>query len=338
MGYHSLFLIDLNERQFSTMILKQTNNNVKVINRQNYCQLYFVRNSMMTPNDVWYLNFTMGSNTDAMQITFENSDLLKRVNFVVPEIVTFTGSMNDEVDIWFMNPLNFDDSIKWPLVLLIHGGPQQSWGDDWSFRWNPQLWTAHGYAVAMINFHGSTGYGQDFTDSISGNWGGYPFDDIMNGTVYILINYQWLYKNKVSACGAYFGCFFIIWFIGNTTRFSSLVVHDGMFDTRAAYYSTEEIWFNEWEFKGQPWNSDLYDKWNPRNLVKNWKTPTLVVHGGRDYRLDLSQGLSTFTTLQRMNITSQFLYFPLENHWVLNPLNGIKWYNTVLSWLDRFNK
>jgi len=227
------------------------------------------------------------------------------------------------------------------LVHLIHGGPQQAWGDDWSYRWNPQLWASHGYAVAGVNFHGSTGFGQSFTDSIRGNWGSYPYFDILNATDYLLNSFRWLDGARVSACGGSYGGYMINWILGNTDRFSALVAHDGIFDTRAAYFATEELWFPEWEFKGTPWAAPtLYDKWNPANLVVNWTSntsPTLVIHGGRDYRLDVSQGLATFTALQRRGIDSKFLYFPLENHWVLNPHNGIKWYETVLGWLDEHN-
>jgi len=243
----------------------------------------------------------------------------------------------DDVHIWFLKPANFDSQKKYPLVQLIHGGPQQSWGDDWSNRWNPQLWANAGYAVSMINFHGSTGYGQSFTDSVSTNWGSYPYFDIMNGTDYVISRYPWIDGTKVSACGGSFGGYMINWILGNTDRFTALVDHDGIFDTKAAYYSTEEIWFPEWEFAGKPWNSPLYDKWNPSKLVNKWKTPTLIIHGGRDYRIDISQGLGTFTALQRRNITSKLLVFPQENHWVLNSRNGIKWYHAVLGWLNTFN-
>jgi len=201
------------------------------------------------------------------------------------------------------------------------------------------MWASRGYAVAMFNFHGSPGFGQNFTDSISGNWGGYPYWDIINGTNYVLSQYKFLKKELVSACGASYGGYMINWILGQSNMFNSLVVHDGMFDTIHSYYSTEQLWFPEWEFKGKPWtNRDLYEKWNPSNYVSNWATPTLVIHGGRDYRLDITNGLSTFTTLQRLGIPSKLLVFPEENHWVMKPQNGIKWYQTVLDWLDQWNK
>jgi len=195
----------------------------------------------------------------------------------------------------------------------------------------------------MINFHGSTGFGQNFTDSISGNWGGYPFEDIMIGTKFLLSIFPWIDGEHVSACGASYGGYMINWLLGNAPGyFSAFVLHDGMFDSIVSYYITDELWFPEFEFKGTPWahQDNTYEKWNPSNSDKllQWNTPTLIIHGGKDYRLEVSQGLSTFTALQRLGITSELLYFPLENHWILNPRNGIKWYHSVIGWLDRFNK
>jgi len=191
----------------------------------------------------------------------------------------------------------------------------------------------------MVNFHGSNGFGQNFTDSVTGNWGGSPFVDIMNGTDFVLRTFKWIDPKRVSACGASFGGYMINWILGNTNRFSALVCHDGKIDTYASYYSTDELWFPEWEFKSQPWvRPDLYERWNPLNLVANWQTPTLIIHGGRDYRVDLAQGISTFTALKRLSKDAEFLYFPLETHFVSKPRNSIKWYNTVLEWLDKYNR
>jgi len=191
----------------------------------------------------------------------------------------------------------------------------------------------------MIDFHGSTGYGQKFTNSILGNWGSYPFEDIMKGTSEMVNKHPWIDSNRLVACGASYGGYMINWIQGQTTIFKALVTHDGLFDTRFGYYSTEELWFAEAEFSGLPWDgTSVYDKWNPANYVANWKTPHLIIHGQRDFRLPLGNGLAAFTALQRRGVPSKLLYFTMENHWVLNDENGIKWYHAVLGWLDKWAK
>jgi len=296
--------------------------------------LFFLRNSMTRPNDIWSLEL---QNSIPHQITRVNDNQLTSFNVSIPKRFSFVGSLGDTVYGWVVPPVNYKPGQKYPVVQLVHGGPQGNWGDDWSYRWNPQLWAAHGYFVYMIDFHGSTGYGQAFTDAISGNWGSYPYWDIMNGTEYVLSQYPDMDPNRVAACGASYGGFMINWIQGHTNFFKALVTHDGIFDTTLGYYATEELWFPEWEFKGLPWEvPENYQKWNPAAFINNWQTPHLIIHGQHDYRLPVSHGLGAFTVLQRKNIPSQFLYFTEENHWVLNDANGIKWYHTVLAWLDRF--
>jgi len=299
-----------------------------------------MRNTMSSPPDIWSFSYNgnISNISNLNQLTNENKDILKSVELGIPEIYYFRGAKGDVVQLWLLRPIGWSSSKTWPLVQLIHGGPQGYFGDSWGWRWNAQLWASRGYAVSLVNFHGSTGFGQRFTNDIFGNWGSYPFIDIMNATDFLLEKFTWIDRTKLSACGASYGGYMINWILGNTDRFNSLVCHDGLFDTLSSYYSTDELFFPEWEFKGTPWdNPKLYDMWNPSNLVANWKTPTLVIHGGRDYRVDLSQGLGTFTALQRLGIPSEFLYFPQENHFVSNPMNSIKWYNTVLDWLDKWN-
>ena len=236
-------------------------------------------------------------------------------------------------------PPNFDASKKYPVKFLIHGGPQGAWGDDWSYRWNPELFAANGYVVVMINFHGSTGYGQKFIDAINGDWGGAPFQDLMLGLDYAEKTYPFIDKDRECALGASYGGYAINWIEGHTTRFKCLVSHDGMFNTESAFGTTEELWFNEWEFKGTPWtNREMYRKWSPHLSATNFKTPLLVVHGQLDYRLDVSEGFQLFTTLQRLNIPSKMLYFPDEGHWVLKPQNSRLWYQTVNGWVDEWTK
>ncbi len=222
---------------------------------------------------------------------------------------------------------------------MIHGGPQGALGNSWSYRWNPELFAANGYVVVMINFHGSTGYGQKFTDSISGDWGGKPYVDLMKGLDYVEKTFPFIDKNREAALGASYGGYMANWILGHTDRFKCIVSHDGMFNSESAYGTTEELWFNEWEFKGPPWKQrELYRKFSPHLFAAKFKTPTLVIHGQNDYRLDVSEGFQLFTTLQRLKIPSKMLYFPDEGHWVLKPQNSRLWYKTVNDWVDQWCK
>ncbi|MGD0792029.1 MAG: S9 family peptidase [Terriglobales bacterium] len=251
----------------------------------------------------------------------------------------FRGANRDPVEGFLIKPPNFDASKKYPVKFLIHGGPQGAWGDDWSFRWNPELFAANGYVVIMINFHGSTGYGQKFIDAINGDWGGAPFEDLMKGLDYAEKTYPFIDKDRECALGASYGGYMANWVLGHTDRFKCIVSHDGMFNTDSAWGTTEELWFNNWEFKGTPYTSpEMYEKWSPRNAAKNFKTPTLVIHGQLDYRLDVSEGFQLFTTLQTMGVPSKMLYFPDEGHWVLKPQNSQLWYKTVNDWVDQWTK
>jgi dipeptidyl aminopeptidase/acylaminoacyl peptidase len=249
----------------------------------------------------------------------------------------FTGARGDKVQGLLVKPPNFDASRKYPVKFLIHGGPEGAWGDDWSYRWNPELFAANGYVVIMINFHGSTGYGQKFVDAINGDWGGAPFEDLMKGLDYAEQHYGFIDKDRECALGASYGGYMANWVLGHTDRFKCIVSHDGMFNAESAWGTTEELWFNNWEFKGTPYtNPEMYKKWSPRNAAKNFRTPTLVVHGQLDYRLDVSEGLQLFTTLQTMGVPSKMLYFPDEGHWVLKPQNAQLWWKTATDWVDQW--
>ena len=271
------------------------------------------------------------------QLSHLNDSILSQVAMSPLESFWFTGAKGDKVEGFLVKPPNFDASKKYPVKFLIHGGPQGAWGDDWSYRWNPELFAANGYVVIMINFHGSTGYGQKFVDSINGDWGGAPFEDLMKGLDYAEKTYPFIDKGRECALGASFGGYMANWVLGHTDRFKCIVSHDGTFNNESDYGTTEELWFNEWEFKGTPWtNRELYRKWSPHLFAENFKTPTLVVHGQLDYRLDVSEGLQLFTTLQRLGVPSKMLYFPDEGHWVLKPQNAQLWYKTVNDWVDRW--
>ncbi len=275
----------------------------------------------------------------ASQLTHLNDAVLSQVAMSPLDTFWFPGANGDKVQGFLVKPPNFDASKKYPVKFLIHGGPQGAWGDDWSYRWNPELFAASGYVVIMINFHGSTGYGQKFIDAINGDWGGAPFEDLMKGLDYAEKTYPFLDKDRECALGASYGGYMANWILGHTDRFKCIVSHDGMFNAESAWGTTEELWFNNWEFKGTPIdNRASYQKWSPHQYAKNFKTPTLVIHGQLDYRLDVSEGFQLFTTLQMIGVPSKMLYFPDEGHWVLKPQNSQLWYKTVNEWVDRWTK
>jgi dipeptidyl aminopeptidase/acylaminoacyl peptidase len=321
-------------------------------------ELLFTRMSLQAPTQIFTtsVNDFAGKGVPAMhaggvaggasvggrtvvQLTHLNDAVLSPVSMSPLEPFWFTGANDDKVEGFLVKPPNFDPSKKYPVKFLIHGGPEGAWGDDWSYRWNPELFAANGYVVIMINFHGSTGYGQKFIDAINGDWGGAPFEDLMKGLDYAEQHYPFIDKDRECALGASYGGYMANWVLGHTNRFKCIVSHDGMFNSTSAWGTTEELWFNEWEFKGTPYtNREMYDKWSPHLSATSFKTPTLVVHGQRDYRLDVSEGFQLFTTLQRQGIPSKMLYFPDEGHWVLKPQNSQLWYKTVNDWVDQWTK
>jgi dipeptidyl aminopeptidase/acylaminoacyl peptidase len=278
--------------------------------------------------------------TDVRAITRFNYDRLAAVKMGQPEQFAFEGWNGETVHAWMVRPADFDPSRKYPVAFLVHGGPQGSFDNDFHYRWNPQTYSGAGYAAVMVDFHGSTGYGQAFTDAIRYDWGGKPLEDLQRGLAAALAKYPWMDGDRVCALGASYGGYMINWIAGNwSERFRCLVNHDGVFDQRMMYYATEELWFPEWEHGGTYWqNPEGYERHNPARFVENWQTPMLVVHGALDYRIPVEQGLAAFTALQRKGIPSQFLYFPDENHWVLSPANSVLWHETVLAWLDRWTR
>jgi dipeptidyl aminopeptidase/acylaminoacyl peptidase len=299
-------------------------------------RLVWLQDSRMQPAEVWMCR---SDGSDQTRLTQVNDPRIKLAQMSKPEEFTFTGALGEKVQAWILKPVDFANGKEYPVALVIHGGPQGAIEDHFHYRWNLQAFAGAGYAVIAVNFHGSTGFGQAFTDSISGDWGGKPFDDLMKGLDHALANYPWLDGNRVGALGASYGGWMINWINGHTDRFRCLVNHDGGFDELANYYTTEELWFPEWEFKGTPWEKpELYEKFSPSRYVANWKTPTLVIHGAKDYRLVDVEGIATFTALRRRGIPAQLLYFPDENHWVLKAKNSILWHETIMAWLDRWLK
>jgi len=305
--------------------------------------LFISRMSLIAPNEIYRFELPTPTKTrfgDPFEVvTHMNDALLSNIDMQPLEEFTFRGANNEDVQGFLVRPPGFDLNKKYPLKFLIHGGPQGAWGNSWTYRWNAELFAANGYVVVMINFHGSTGHGQKFTDSISGDWGGKPYVDLMRGLDYVEKTYPFIDKNREAALGASYGGYMANWLLGHTDRFKCIVSHDGMFNAESAYGTTEELWFNDWEFKGPPWkNRELYRKWSPHMFAAKFKTPTLVIHGQNDYRLDVSQGFDLFTTLQRLKVPSKMLYFPDEGHWVLKPQNSRLWYKTVNDWVDQWCK
>jgi dipeptidyl aminopeptidase/acylaminoacyl peptidase len=289
----------------------------------------YLHQSNTQPPEVW---------AAGRPVTHHNDSALAALDLAPLEPFGFRGALDDSVFGWLLKPPGFDPGRRYPVVYLIHGGPQGAWLDSWSARWNYQMFAARGYVVAAVNFHGSTGYGQAFTDAISQHWGDRPYEDLMKG-LDVVARLPYVDSTRMGAAGASYGGYMITWIAGHTDRFKVLVDHDGVFNTVSMSGSTEELWFTDWEFGGTPYaNRDRYEQWSPLNFVRNWKTPILIVHSQLDYRVDLSEGYQAFTAAKRMGVPAKFLYFPDEGHWILQPRNRRVWWSTVLDWLDQYLK
>ncbi|TPX34481.1 hypothetical protein SmJEL517_g02821 [Synchytrium microbalum] len=299
--------------------------------------LVFERSSAIAPPEIYklLLNSSKGSGSDeAQQLTSFNYEAMTQVLLSEPESFTFKGYDSVDVSGWMFKPSSFNPMSTYPVAFLIHGGPEGAWDDSWSQRWNYQIFASAGFVVVAINPRGSTGYGIAFERGILNSWGLAPYQDLMMGLDHVLEKHLFTDPSRVVALGASFGGYMINWINGHTDRFKALVCHDGIFDTRAAYYTTEELWFPEYEFGGPEYEKpQSYDEWNPSKFVKNWKTPTLVIHSELDYRLTMGEGIGAFTALQKLKVPSKLLYFPDENHWVRKPSNSIRWNEEVLKWI-----
>jgi dipeptidyl aminopeptidase/acylaminoacyl peptidase len=317
--------------------------------------LAFTRSSLTMPAEVFKAN---ADGTDPAQLTRTNAQLLSGLDLSAVEDFEYDGAkmpvtrkigrLKVQSDLglgkpsrihgFILKPPQFSPTRKYPMVLLIHGGPQGAWLDAWGYRWNPQMWAARGYVTVLINPHGSTGYGQAFTEQISSDWGGAVYEDLMKGVDYV-IKQGYVDPERLGAAGGSYGGYMVNWILGHTDRFKALVSHAGVYNLVSMYGATEELWFPEWEFRGVPWDRpELYEKWSPHLFAKNFKTPTLVVHGELDYRVPIGEGLQLFTTLQRRGVPSKLLYFPDEGHWISKPQNSELWYKTVLDWFDQWLK
>ncbi|MDZ7261759.1 MAG: S9 family peptidase [candidate division KSB1 bacterium] len=328
-GRHGIYALSIKTEAVTKLIGEHYNTNLRLDPKGE--TLVFTRQSIRLPNEV-FKAYVKGQKL--VQLTYTNKERLAKLDMNPVEDFWFDSFDGTRIHGLMVKPPQFDPNKKYPLIYLIHGGPQGAWGDNFHYRWNAQMFAAPGYVVAMVNFRGSSGYGQAFCDAVSKNWGGGPYQDLMAGLDYLLKTYDFIDPEKLAAAGASYGGFMIDWIAGHTDRFKVLVSHDGVFDQRSMYGSTEELWFPEWEFNGTPYeNPELYEKWSPSYFVKNFKTPTLVIHGENDFRVPVTQGIQMFTALQRMGVPSRFLYFPDEDHFVTKPQNARLWWQTVHEWI-----
>ena len=333
LGQRSLFSIDVDNGQVETIVREGSVHGFSAADGR----IVYALSNMRSPAELYSVR---PNGAGVRQLTDINRAKVAAAKMGDYEQFTFAGWNGETVHAYVVKPVDFDPARKYPVAFLIHGGPQGSFGNVFHYRWNPQAYAGAGYAAVMVDFHGSTGYGQAFCDSIRGDWGGKPLADLQKGLAAALERYRWMDGDRVGALGGSFGGYMVNWIAGNwPDRFRCLVNHDGNIDERMAYFDTEELWFPEWDHVGTPWeNPEGYEKHNPVRFVQNWKTPMLVIHGAQDFRVVDTQGLGTFNALQRRGIPSKLLYFPDEGHWVLKPHNSIQWHDTVLAWLDRWLK
>ncbi|MGB1297255.1 MAG: prolyl oligopeptidase family serine peptidase [Psychrobium sp.] len=332
-GQVSLFMINI---QFGDIKQIQSDGSAGIVGVADK-DIVISKKALNNPGQLYKVSFD-GNHIE--QLTDINKEKLKDIDFGQFSQFSFKGWNDETVYGYWVKPAGFKPGQKYPMAFLIHGGPQGSFGNSWSTRWNPQLWAGAGYGVVMIDFHGSTGYGQDFTDSINQDWGGKPLEDLQKGMAAVVKQQPWLDGNNACALGASYGGYMVNWIAGNwSDQFKCLVNHAGLFDMRMFYNVTEELWFPSTDFGGSyAAVSKNYEKFNPVNYVENWKTPMLVIHGEKDFRVPYGQGLAAFTVLQSKNIDSQLIVFPQENHWILNDENKVQWYDAVLNWMNKYTR
>ncbi|NMP16600.1 S9 family peptidase [Thalassotalea sp. Y01] len=330
LGQQSIFSIDINFGEVTTVFNDGYAGNVSIAGDQ----LYFTRHNIANPTDVYSI---AKDGYGLKQLTNVNKDKLANISMGEFEQFKFKGWNNEDVHGYWVKPANFKEGEKYPIAFLVHGGPQGSFGNMFHYRWNAQLWAAQGYGVVMVDFHGSTGYGQAFTDSISGDWGGKPLEDLQKGMDYIVDKQSWLNRDKACALGASYGGYMMNWIMGNwSDGFNCVINHAGLFDMKSFYNVTEELWFPEHDFSGPYWQfKENYDKFDPSRFVDNWKMPMLVIQGELDYRVPYGQSLGAFTTLQRKGIESRLVMFPDEDHHIRKPDNLKEWYREVFAWMEK---
>ena len=297
--------------------------------------MIYTRQSGSSPVEIFRAASGGGAET---ALTHLNDAILNAHQLAPLEEFWVDGAENTRIQGFLVKPPNFQPDQKYPAMLLIHGGPQGAWGEDWTYRWNAQVFAAAGYVVAMPNPRGSTGYGQKFIDEINGDWGGRAYDDIMAATDYVE-KLPYVDGSRMVAAGGSYGGYMIDWILGHTSRFKALISHAGVYDLRSEATETEELWFPIWEFGGMPWeNPEMYARWSPSLFVKEFHTPTLVMHGELDFRVPYGQGLQLFTALQLQKVPSRLIVFPDEGHWILKPQNSLFWYQNFIDWMNTWTK
>ncbi|MCE1188775.1 MAG: S9 family peptidase [Ignavibacteria bacterium] len=332
--FETLYKVDLTTRKIETVIKEDDHSNLMI--SPDGKKLYFRIQRTNLPYELFSYSLT---EKKLDQLTTLNKQRLDKLEMCATETFWCKGAEGTPVQSLLIKPPFFDANKKYPLLVLIHGGPQGHWSDDFHYRWNVQMFAALGYVVIAPNPRGSTGYGQKFTDQINGDWGGKPYVDIMNATDYALKNFKFLDKNNTFAAGASYGGYMIDWIAGHSNRFNALVSHDGVFNLESMFGTTEELWFPIWENKGTPWsNPQSYAKFSPNKFIKNCKTPMLIVQGANDFRVCEEQAMQLFTSLQCLGVESKFLYFPDETHFVVKPQNAKLWWNTVAEWFAKHRK
>jgi dipeptidyl aminopeptidase/acylaminoacyl peptidase len=295
----------------------------------------FARSAMNSPADVYSVDIASGAEK---RLTSENESWVKTVAFSTPESKTVSGAGGAPVQYWLIKPPNFEPSRKYPVVFMIHGGPQGAWEDAWSYRWNPQLWAAQGYVIAAPNPRGSTGFGQKFVDEISQDWGGRVMTDL-DAVFAEVARLPFADSQRMGIAGASYGGYAVNWIIGHTDRFKAAVSHDGVFNAESMALATEELWFPEWDFGGAATSEAArrnFEKWSPHQFAANIKTPTLVITNELDFRVPVDQGIQLFTALRRHGVPSEMLIFPDEGHWVLKAHNSRYWHEAVFGWLNKY--
>lgn len=297
--------------------------------------LVYAEQSGSRPVEIFKATSKGGS---GVALTHLNDEIISDYQLTALDRLTVDGPDNSKVESFIVKPPDFDPAKKYPVLFLIHGGPQGDWGESWSYRWNAQVFAGAGYVVVMPNPQGSIGYGQAFTDAVNGDWGGRAYQSII-ATVNAVAAMPYVDNNRMVAAGGSYGGYMIDWILGHTSAFKALVSHAGVYDLASEAGTTEELWFPKWEFHGFPWeNKAMYEQWSPSSYVKQFKTPTLVTHGELDYRVPIGQGQQLFTALQEMNVPSKLVQFPDEGHWILKPQNSQFWYQTVIDWLNQYTK
>jgi dipeptidyl aminopeptidase/acylaminoacyl peptidase len=332
--FNSVYKLDVSTNKVSLILKDHSNTNILV--SPDGKTIYFKQQHSTQPYEI----FAMDSDgKNARQLTHLNKEILSNVEMIPLQTFWCEGDSGRNIESILVKPPFFNPAKKYPMIFLIHGGPQGHWEDDFHYRWNTELFASKGYVVIAPNPTGSTGYGHKLTDAVSRDWGGAPYKDLMDVYDYAIKNFKYIDPKNTFAAGASFGGYMIDWIEGHTDRFNALVSHDGVFNTVSMYGTTEELWFPEWEFNGTPWtNRKLYEKWNPERFVQNAKTPVLIFEGANDFRVPQEEAFQFFTSLQRLGVASKLIYFPDEFHFVVKPQDAKLWWDSIFDWFEKYKK